>query len=67
MAFICQNLERKEIEKETFKSFILDSVFFQILIFQCHLMPTFLMGIGLRGTGVSFALILVLAIVTWSR
>ena len=56
MALKCQNLERNEIEIETFvsiliprhwkafKSFIHDSAFFHILTFQCHSMPTFLLG-----------------------
>ena len=68
MALKCQSLERNGIEDKTFeciliprhykefKSYFLDSVFFR-----------FLMGFELRGTGVSFALILVLAIVTWRR
>ena len=59
MALKCQSLERNGIEDKTFERILIPS--------QCHSMPTFLMGFELRGTGVSFALILVLAIVTWRR
>ena len=57
MTLKCQNLKKNGIENETFecplmpkdynafKSFFLDSISFQILKFQCHLMPTLLLGI----------------------
>ena len=69
MELKCQNLGRNGIKNETsecililrhkkaFKSSIIDSVSFQILTFQCHSMATFLLGIGLRGTGVLFVII----------